>query len=184
MKGIPYRLLRHEGDESASEPVEKIIYLATARYGAGGLAMKRARRDFGTHEFACARAAQRYRAAEQMCATLTAGTPEYSAAVETRDRHLDEIRTEGDLANEAAERLVLCSLRENYQADAERVLDQLTDRDIRGCCALIEMGALPADFFGPSAAAPHAKPTSPSGAAPAALSSRTAIAPGRSSAAT
>ena len=160
MIGIPFRIVR-EGDESGK--LDKTIYLATRRFGEAGKAMREARHEYYKHEFACARAAQRYQAADRRVRDLAANDPAQDEMEARRDTLLDAIRIEGDCANEAAQKLVLLSLTENYgRKAAEETLDLLTDREIKVCVTLIETGELPADFFGSAAArsgAPSPKPT-------------------------
>lgn len=166
MVGIPYRILRH-GDDG---PEDKMVYLSTRRSGEAGAAMKNAKRDFQEHEFATAKAAQKYAAADRS----------EQKDEERLGKLLDEIREQGEAANDAAEKLIRLSLTENYgRENAEAILDKLTTKDIRAMVTVIETGELPKDFFESAGAPP--KPTfilPPGGSAPAPLSSAV-IPPGK-----
>lgn len=169
MTGLRFRLVR----DTPEGPVDKTLYLATRRTGEAGKAMREAKREFYRLEFACARAAQRYQAADARVRGLAPGDPGQEAAVEKRDALLDQIRETGENATDAAERMVRLSLTANYGADgANDLLDQLTDKEVRAMVSVIETGELPADFFGEGAARPRPTTISPSGATPPEPSSK------------
>jgi hypothetical protein len=154
MIGIPYRIVRH----GEAGPVDKVLYLATRRFGEAGIALKKTKKEYFKAEYATARAAQKLAAADNQIKGLPSDSKLMDELVSRRDLLMDEIRTHGDEATEAAEKLVVLSLTENYgRKNAEEMADQLTDRDLRGCVSTIELGAQPADFF-PSNEAPQ-KPT-------------------------
>ena len=135
MIGIPYRLLRHGEDG----PVDKMIYLATRRSGEAGAAMRKAKRDFQKHEFAGGKATLRFKAESLV------ENPNEEKIVKL----LEEIQEAGEAGNDAAEKLVLLSLTENYGKEtATEILDLLTNRDIRTILSVLETGELPKDFFG------------------------------------
>jgi flagellar motor protein MotB len=171
MIGIPYRIVRH-GDKG---PEDKVFYLATRRSGEAGAAMKKTKREFQKAELATAKAAQRYQAA---------------SAAEHQDEELlcnllEDIQLAGQAADDAAEHLVLLSLTENYgRENAEAVLDQLTDTDIKKMVSVIETGELPKDFFESSGQPPKPTSTLQPGGSPPAPSSSADTQPGKLPAAT
>lgn len=160
MLGLPFRLLRH----TETGPVEKVIYLATRRHGDAGDAFRKAKREYYRAEFACARAAKRFEAAERSVQDAAPIAADYEALVSRRDELLQEISTAGEAANEAAEKLVRLSLKENYGPETDGILDQLTDTDLRAMVTLIDTGSLPKDFFGSGALPPSPTTTAPAGA--------------------
>lgn len=178
MLGIPYRIMQHGPDG----PVDKVIYLATRRHGTDGAALRKAIREFYEHEFATAKAAKRYAAADRRLAALAPDSPQWAAAQDEVDKWLDAIRHSGQAATDAAERAVETSLKMNYHGAAAGILDQLSDKDVRAIVPILETGAPAADFFDGADPAPKSTTTPPSGAAPAERSSSTDSAAGRSKA--
>lgn len=170
MIGIPYRVVR----QGEAGPVDKIYYLATRRFGNAGKALKTAKNEYYRAEYACARAAQRLSAVDGQIKDLPANHKLIDTLVERRDLLMEEIRKSGDEATEAAEKMVVLSLTENYGREkAEEMADQLTDRDLRGCVSTIELGAQPKDFFPQDEAPQKLTITSPSDASPGETSSPT-----------
>lgn len=176
MFGLPFRLLMH-GD---SGPADKVVYLRTQRSGDDGRKLREAKGVYRKAMFALARAGQRLTTLQRQLAELPAG--ELAAVQEAADFVLAEIQGLEQAALEAGEKIVRLALRPNYGDKLDEILDQLTDRDIRGMVGLIETGELPADFFESSARPPKPTTTSPSGAPPAEPCSATGTRRGRSKA--
>jgi len=164
MIGIPYRIVRF----GEAGPVDKVFYLATRRFGEAGTAMKKAKREYYRAEYATARSAQKLASVEDDIRNL--GSDEFKRRdelIEKRDALMEAIREHGDEATEAAEKLVVLSLTENYgRENAEMMADQLTDRDLRGCVSTIELGDQPKDFFPSDEARQRQTIITPSAASP------------------
>lgn len=177
MVGIPYRIVRH----GEAGPEDKVFFLATRRSGEAGAAMKKAKREFQKQELATAQAAHKYAAAERAEEKDPVEGVPHGAREEKLCKHLEEIRAASQAADDAAEHLVLLSLTENYgRENAEAILDQLCDADIRKMLSVIETGELPKDFFGSSGQPPKPTSISQPGGSPPAPSSNPALHPGKS----
>lgn len=87
----------------------------------------------------------------------------------------------GEDAVKAAETLVGLALEENYSAeDINKILDQLTDRELHAVVGTIELGEMPKDFFQSLEARRKLNTTGPSGGTPARSSSQSDT-PGKTS---
>lgn len=163
MIGIPYRLLR----DTEEGPVDKTVYLATRRSGEAGQAMKEAKRAFHKHEMAVGRAYKRYQSLDVRVRRLEAsGADSVDQVIEQRDEAFARIQEEADLANDAAEKVVRLSLKENYHDQTDSILDICTDKDLAAMVVVIETGELPKDFFGSGGPPPKSSSTEPSGDSP------------------
>lgn len=147
MIGIPFTIQR----ESEHGAEIETIYLRTRRRGPEGEKMRRLIREYNQADLAQKRASIKV----AMFYALVAGNGEHTpdlAALEKADKDQDEAIAVGNAAAktalECAELIAELALRENYPQElAEKILDKLTDVELRAIVSTIEMGAMPKDFF-------------------------------------
>lgn len=160
MIGIPFTIRRAGPDNPV---VDEVVYLRTRRSGEAGASMRRAMVDYRE-----ATMAQMRQAARTARLADAAGTISDVAALERVERDvaaaMEESNAQGARALAAAETIALLSLYENYDPqEADRIMDQLTERELHAIVATLELGQMPKDFFGPAATQPKPSGTGPSG---------------------
>ena len=173
--GIPFRMKRgsDEGD------VDKVVYLATARYGEGGAALSGAKKAYRKKSLEVAKLSRRYALVERRLDKLEVTDLQLDPLSEKRDAMLDAFAGAEEAVNEEAQKIVLLSLTEGYGREkAEEILNQFTDGDMQAAVETIQTGEQPADFFPSSEQPPKLSTTSPSGDTPADSSSITDSADG------
>jgi hypothetical protein len=145
--GIGYTILRQSDDQG---PKPKTFYLTTHRAGAAGEALRAKFREHRRLSLALSRLAAGFDRAikEQQAADPAATAPErLSALEEAVGRLTAEVAEATDRVEACCQEIVALSLRPNYGAETEAVLNQLSTRDLFGMVASIEEGQQPRDFF-------------------------------------
>ena len=173
MLGIPFTIRRFP--ERGVEDVD--IYLRTRRRGPAGEKMRREIRAYHQAQFDRMKAASRAGMLVNRATSLTeiddalrVEALEKIEADQIAQMDLARLRAEDTL--EHAEAIAACALADNYPREqAEEIVDGLTDQDLHGIVATIEMGAMPKDFFPLPATPPSPSSTAPSGSEPGPSSS-------------
>jgi len=159
MIGIKYRIER----DSEEGPVDKQLLLATSRYGAGGDAMRAAKKANRKAVFELLKASKRVALLDRRLAEMTAGDTEFNILQAESDAALEAVQDNTEAAMEHARKLVCLSLTENYGREtAEELVGELTERDLQGCLETIETGEQPEDFFPKGDRLAKSSATSPS----------------------
>ena len=159
MNGIPMQIRRDGTVET--------VYLSTRRSGEPGRKMAERKKEYHLAQRQCAASLQEValiaRKAEALAST---GNPceQDLDRLALQQGHVSAVAQDcADAALGAAQDLTLMSLKECHGADAEKILDCLTDRQLHQCVGIIETGDLPEDFFPKSAIQPSASSTLPPG---------------------
>ena len=152
MNGIPVRIYRDQGVET--------IYLSTRRSGEQGEEMKRLKRDVHQHQLDATAALTLIATVGKKIDDDTVTVEETKTIIEQQTELAIKAREHNEAMLEAAEKLLRCSLAVNYPPDeVNRIVDSLSDRQIRSAVTAIETGEEPKDFFLPRAIPQNASTT-------------------------
>jgi hypothetical protein len=160
MNGIPLSIRRGGQLET--------VYLSTRRSGERGAKMSQAKREYRVAQRRCAHCLQETALIARKAEALAArgepceGELDRLALSQDQAAAAAQAAAEGALAH--ATELVRLSLAECHGADAEAIMDCLTDRQLHQCVGIIETGDLPEDFFPSRATPPSASDTLQPGA--------------------
>lgn len=152
MNGIPVRIHRDQGFET--------IYFSTRRSGEHGAEMKRLKREVHQRQLDAT-------ASLTLIATISKKIDEDAVSIEEAQKVITQqielaakAREHSEAMLEAAEKLVRLSLSANYPAEeVDKIVDSLSDRQIRSAITAIETGEEPKDFFQPRATPPSVSTT-------------------------
>jgi hypothetical protein len=163
MVGIPFTIRRTSSELGVQD---EVVYLRSRRRGEAGESMRRHIRDYHAALFTQMQSAAK---AGRLSGQVTEG-----AAVEVLEQvdadlgaTLATAGAAGDRALEHAEHVARLALQENYGERAAELLDGLTDKELHAIVSTVEVGQMPADFFGRPDTPPKPSATGPSGTLPA-----------------
>jgi hypothetical protein len=184
MIGIPF-IIRRQSDRGTEDTT---VYLRTRRISETGRSMRQEIRRF--HDATIAQSKAASRAAALVAVAMKGmdngplGDPapfDLEALLEKQDKEMTEARNQADAAIDAATKIALMALEENYPpAVLTEFVDMLTDRELRAIVSTVEMGAMPADFFTLPGIHPLPSSTGRSGGSPGSDSSKQDSAEGTS----
>lgn len=172
MLGIRFEI-RREGPDGGDV---EAIYLATRRAGDAGAKLSAAKKRYHEEVLEAGKAYKRVAQLAQMAEALKPEDPNYNDKLcqvgNEQDAAAMRALEHDQAAQEAADEMVLASLRMNYGEQAEAIFDKLTDAEVRAAVSTIETGEMPADFFRSRGTPPSASTTKPPGASPEGSSSK------------
>jgi hypothetical protein len=97
----------------------------------------------------------------------TAGEAELEKILSEQQAAIDCCSAAAQAAMDAAEKVAVLALEANYgPEETDRIMDRLTDREIRAIVDTVETGAMPKDFFPSPGTPPKSNSTPDSGSGP------------------
>ena len=162
MNGVGVRIHRDHNEET--------IYLSTRRSGARGAEIASLKKELHIKESQVSMILAKIQGIIVKAQAIDNGKIELGKLDDLFAEQSQLIEKSGALANEIlalAEKIVSEALLENYgPEETPRILDCLSDKQVRMCVTAIELGEEPKDFFQSRATPPNASTTSkPEGSA-------------------
>lgn len=152
MNGVRVRIYRDDNEET--------IYLSTRRSGEEGASLQALRRALRDKELKLSTMASRVQLLAAKAEKFEgADLQVLDAIVADQENALQQIAALSDEIKLTTVKVVRASLKPNYGEETEKIIDAMSDRQLRSCVTAIETGEEPKDFFQLRATPPSASTT-------------------------